>query len=85
MNQLGFLNFDIRLHRIDKAGDPLSKLNEGVNWEIFRPTLERVRKKERRTMLVSKAMIVFCCSRFWFCNLCIVCPMRQWSFQILDR
>ena len=27
MNQLGFLDFDIRLHRIDMAGDPLTKIN----------------------------------------------------------
>ena len=40
MRQLGFLDFDIRLNRIDKAGDPLKKINEAVEWEIFRPLLE---------------------------------------------
>lgn len=45
MNQLGFFDFDIRLSRIDKAGDPLVKLNEAVDWEIFRPTLEEAKKK----------------------------------------
>ena len=45
MNQLGFFDFDIRLSRIDKAGDPLVKLNKAVDWEIFRPTLEEAKKK----------------------------------------
>ena len=40
MKQLGFLDFDIRLSRINKAGDPLVKLDNTVNWEIFRPVLE---------------------------------------------
>jgi hypothetical protein len=41
MKQLGFLDFDTRLQRSDKAGDPLSKLNSTVDWEIFRPFLEQ--------------------------------------------
>ena len=28
MNQLGFFDFDIRLSRIDKAGDPLGNLEK---------------------------------------------------------
>ena len=45
MNQLGFFDFDIRLSRIDKAGDPLVKLNKAVDQEIFRPALEEAKKK----------------------------------------
>ena len=37
MHQLGFLDFNTRLHRIDKAGDPLTKLNQAIDWEQFRP------------------------------------------------
>ncbi len=47
MNQLGFLDFDTRLSRIDKVGDPLAKLNETIDWEIFRPTLEQARTKPK--------------------------------------
>jgi len=32
MHQLGFLDFATRLQRIDKAGDPLHKLNETDGW-----------------------------------------------------
>jgi transposase, IS5 family len=49
MKQLGFLDFDIRLQRIDKAGDPLATLGETIDWEIFRPTIEKARKKARKS------------------------------------
>ena len=31
----GFFDQDIRLTKLSKLGDPLEKLNEGVNLEIF--------------------------------------------------
>ena len=49
MKQLGFLDFDIRLQRIDKAGDPLVTLDETIDWETFRPIIEKARKKARKT------------------------------------
>jgi len=49
MKQLGFLDFDIRLQRIDKAGDPLATLEETIDWEIFRPTIEKARKKAKKS------------------------------------
>jgi hypothetical protein len=49
MKQLGFLDFDIRLHRIDMSGDPLTKINEVIDWEIFRPIIDQAREKERKS------------------------------------
>ena len=49
MHQLGFLDFNIRLQRIDNAGDPLTKLNTAIDWEQFRPILEQARKKTRKS------------------------------------
>ena len=49
MKQLGFLDFDIRLQRIDNAGDPLVTLDEKIDWEIFRPTIEKARKKAKKS------------------------------------
>jgi IS5 family transposase len=48
MFQLGFFDNEIRLARIDKLGDELRTLNALVDWKIFRPALESVRKKERK-------------------------------------
>lgn len=47
MIQPGFFDLQDRLHKIDKNGDPLAKINETVNWEIFRPALEKARDKGR--------------------------------------
>ena len=44
MQQFGFLDFDSRLKRIDKAGDSLTKLNDTIDWELFRPMLEQARE-----------------------------------------
>ena len=49
MKQLGFLDFDIRLQRIDNAGDPLVTLDEKIDWEIFRPAIEKARKKVKKS------------------------------------
>jgi IS5 family transposase len=49
MVQLGFLDFDRRLQRIDKKGDPLTKISQSVDWELFRPILEQARVKERKS------------------------------------
>ena len=35
--------------RLDKLGDPLARLGEVVDWEAFRPLLERVRPTERKS------------------------------------
>lgn len=58
MNQLVFLDFDIRLSRIDKASDPLVKLNDTIDWEVFRPTLEVARKKPRKSNAGAKGFDV---------------------------
>lgn len=38
-----------RLEKLDRNGDPLRKLNEMINWECFRPTLQVVREKARKS------------------------------------
>ncbi len=39
-----FLDKDFRLEKLERCGDPLTKLNELIPWEDFRPELERLRK-----------------------------------------
>lgn len=36
----GFFDADIRIEKLISLGDPLHKLSKGINFEIFRPTLE---------------------------------------------
>lgn len=85
MNQLGFLDFDIRLDRIDKAGDPLTKLNEVVNWEMFRPTLDKVRKKERQNNSGAKGYDAILLFKILILQSLYRLSDEAMEFQILDR
>ena len=47
--QSKFFDLSDRHALLERLGDPLPKINEVVDWESFRPTLERIRaKKDRR-------------------------------------
>ena len=46
--QPGFVDLDDR-HRKLNERDPLTALDKLIDWEFFRKSLERVRKKERRS------------------------------------
>lgn len=41
--------FDPRDQRIDRLGNPLLELENQVDWEAFRPLLDRVRSKSRKS------------------------------------
>ena len=57
MIQPGFFDLQDRLHKIDKNGDPLAKINETVNWELFRPALEKARDKGRQSTVGPKVIL----------------------------
>ena len=42
----GLFDEQEKLERISKLGDPLEKLNESINWSLFRPVLTYALKKE---------------------------------------
>ena len=63
---------------IDKAGDPLTKINETIDWELFRPALERARMKEKKTNAGAKGFDVVLQSLYNLSDESI-------EFQILDR
>jgi transposase len=44
----GLFDLDFRLTELGK-GDPLIKLNEAIDWELFRPYVESIRDKERKS------------------------------------
>ena len=47
MSQPSFFDFSDRLKKLDER-DPLKNVNELIDWEDFRFTLEKVRQKERK-------------------------------------
>ncbi|OGV53057.1 MAG: hypothetical protein A2X45_11530 [Lentisphaerae bacterium GWF2_50_93] len=44
-----YFDIDYRLEEMDKAGDPLTRLNEVVEWESFREELETIREDDRKS------------------------------------
>lgn len=83
--QRGFFDEFDRLELISKHGDPLEKLNQLIDWEMFRPLLKRAFKKEAKGpggrppfdyVLMFKALIL---QRLY--NL----SDSQLQYQILDR
>jgi hypothetical protein len=49
MPQPGFFDIDRRLDSISRMGDPLERLAAEIPWELFRPLLEKMREKERKS------------------------------------
>jgi len=45
----GLFDLEFRMEDLTKNGDPLVRLKTCVNWEIFRPDLEIIRVKERKS------------------------------------
>ena len=48
MKQIGLWDDSLRLEKLSQLGDSLEKLNQVINWEIFRPVLNKVYKKETK-------------------------------------
>jgi IS5 family transposase len=47
--QNSLFDLENRYASLSKTGDPLQRLNAIIDWEIFRPILERMDKKERKS------------------------------------
>ena len=48
MSQPGFYDFEQRCDQLCSKRDPLVALDEAIDWESFRPNLQRVRDKARK-------------------------------------
>jgi len=48
MKQRGFFDEEDRLKEISRLGDPLERLNATIEWERFRPYLNRILKKDAK-------------------------------------
>lgn len=44
----GLFDWQTRFEQLDNGGDPLVKLNQIVNWELFRKSLETIREHDER-------------------------------------
>ena len=52
--QAGFFDHSERLWKLTQMGDPLVRLNEVIDWELFRPVLSKVWEKARKSQAGAK-------------------------------
>lgn len=85
MFQPGLFDFENRLHKIDKNGDPLAKIDEAVDWEIFRPTLAKARDKNRQSNVGPKGYDPILLFKILIIQSLYNLSDDATEFQILDR
>ncbi|MCK5681982.1 IS5 family transposase [bacterium] len=85
MFQPSFFDFERRLNKIDKNGDPLYRLNQVVDWEQFRPELEAIRKKERKSKAGRKPYDVILMFKIQILQSLYNLSDDSMEMQILDR
>lgn len=49
MSQAGFFDFEQRKDQLDAHGNPLKVLEQSIDFEAFRPTLMKVRQRDRKS------------------------------------
>ena len=56
--QSSFFDFEDKFKKLDEK-DPLIKLTQLIDWEMFRSTLEKVREKEKKARRAESPMMLF--------------------------
>jgi len=85
MMQTGLLDWHIRFQQLDAGGDPLPKLKKLVDWERFRPELEAVRDKERKSNAGRKPFDVVLMFKVLVLQSLYNLSDEKIEFQIRDR
>ena len=85
MMQTGLFDWQTRFEQLDNGGDPLVKLNEVVNWELFRRDLEKVRDKDRKSNAGRKPFDVVLMFKILILQSLYNLSDDQLEFQIRDR
>jgi IS5 family transposase len=85
MMQTGLLDWHIRFRQLDAGGDPLPKLKKLVDWERFRPELEAVRDKERKSNAGRKPFDVVMMFKVLVLQSLYNLSDERIEFQIRDR
>ncbi len=85
MMQTGLLDWQIRFKQLDNGGDPLPRIQTMVDWKLFRPLLEVVRDKERKSNAGRKPFDVVLMFKVLILQSLYNLSDEQTEFQIRDR
>jgi IS5 family transposase len=81
----GLFDLQIRLDRIDQNSDPLLTLNQMVDWECFRPVLETLLDKPRKSNAGARGYDVVLKFKALIIQSLYNLSDDQLEYQILDR
>ena len=85
MMQTGFFDWHERFEKLNKNGDPLEKLNQVVDWEMFRKPLEKIRHKKRKSNAGAKPYDVVRMFKILIIQSLYNLSDDRVEFQVLDR
>jgi len=85
MSQAGFFDFEDRLDQLNAHGNPLRLLEEAIDFEAFRPILNRVRRKHRKSNAGRKAYDVVLMFRMLVLQSLYGLADGQLEYQVRDR
>lgn len=83
--QTGFFDWQFRFEKLEKNGDPLRQLNDVIPWESFRPTLDAVREKKRKSNAGAKPYDVVMMFKILVIQSLYNLSDDALEYQILDR
>jgi transposase, IS5 family len=83
--QTGLFDWEFRFEKLEKGGDPLRQLNDVIPWESFRPILNVVREKERKSNAGAKPYDVVMMFKILVIQSLYNLSDDALEYQILDR
>lgn len=85
MSQISLLDHSDYLDHLSKHKDPLEKLQQSINWSVFRPILNRFLKKARKSNAGRPAFDSLFMLKVTILQSLYGLSDAQTEFQILDR
>jgi IS5 family transposase len=85
MMQTGLFDWHDRFEKLNKNGDPLLKLNQLIDWEVFRKPLEEIRNKNRKSNAGAKPYDVLLMFKILIIQSLYNLSDDRIEFQVLDR
>lgn len=85
MGQIGLFDVENRLSELSAMGDPLEKLDKSVNWNYFKPVIDKAFQKERKSKAGRPPYDYILMFKILVLQSMYNLSDEQTQFQILDR
>lgn len=85
MGQIGLFDVENRLAELSEMGDPLEKLDKAVNWNRFKPVIDKAFRKERKSNAGRPPYEYVLMFKILVLQSMYNLSDEQMQFQILDR